>query len=292
MASLAINRLESLLQTRKLDVTLARPWVVPPALGSTGVTGLDDALGGGWRRGEISEITGTRSSGRTSLLVATLAAAAGRGEVVGLVDTFDRFDPLSAAASGLDLDAMLWVRGVPISDTATAVRRPATRESIVETAVQRAIRACDLIIRAGGFGVVALDLADVPARALRSLPWTTWRRLAHAIEGRDTIGLLLSEMPLSRSARGVSLRLDATSRWSGDSAQSRRYRGASIIGRGPFGAVEFQTRAVAHELMFTSPHEIACERAARASRASGAGIMGPCERARQGGAAGTKSPRI
>jgi hypothetical protein len=34
------------------------------------------------------------------------------------------------------------------------------------------------------------------------------------------------------------------------------------------------------------------ERAMRASRASGAGLWGPRQRARVGGAAGTKSPRI
>ena len=56
-------------------------------------------LGGGWRRGEVSELVGARSSGRTSVLLATLAAATARGEVVALVDALDRFDPASAAAA-------------------------------------------------------------------------------------------------------------------------------------------------------------------------------------------------
>jgi hypothetical protein len=227
MSSLAVNRLESLLATKKLDVTLARAW--DDVRAPSGWAALDGRLGGGWRRGEISEITGPRSSGRTSLLVATLAEAARRGEVVGLVDTLDRFDPPTAAAAGLDLDRVLWVRGVPLG---TARRGP----SIVDVAVQRAIRAADLLIRAGGFGVVALDLADVPSRALRALPWTTWRRLAHANEGRETVGLIVGETPIARSARGVSVTLETTSaasgeragQWSGTSAQSRRFDALSI----------------------------------------------------------------
>ena len=68
-------------------------------------------LGGGWRRGEVSEVVGVRSSGRTSVLVATLAAATSRGEVVALVDAFDRFDPGRPRPPVLDLDRVLWVRG-------------------------------------------------------------------------------------------------------------------------------------------------------------------------------------
>jgi RecA/RadA recombinase len=78
---------------------------------STGLGALDAMLGGGWRRGEVSELIGARSTGRTSVLFATLAAATARGDVVGLVDALDRFDPASAAAAGVDLDRVLWVRG-------------------------------------------------------------------------------------------------------------------------------------------------------------------------------------
>lgn len=222
MASLAITRLESLLQTRKLDATLAKVPEAPPAVAATGIPQLDQTLAGGWRRGEVSELTGPRSSGRTTLLVATLAAAAARGEVVGLVDTFDRFDPPSAAASGLTLTSLLWVRGPSITHVQPAGRRAAGETSLIATAVQRAVRAADLLIRAGGFGLIALDLADVPPHTLRVLPWTTWRRLAHANDGRDTAVLLVAESPLGRSARGATVRLSARPRWTGTSPQTRR----------------------------------------------------------------------
>lgn len=223
MASLAIERLESLLQTRKLDATLAKVPAAPPAVAATGLAALDAALGRGWRRGEVSEIVGARSSGRTAVLVASLAAAVHRGEVVGLVDTFDRFDPPSAAAAGLPLASVLWVRGPAITHVRPAGRRPAGGAALIDAAVQRAVRAADLLIRAGGFGLVALDLADVPPQTLRALPWTTWRRLAHANEGRDTAVLLLAESPLGRSARGATLRVAARPHWTGDSPQTRRF---------------------------------------------------------------------
>ena len=87
------------------------------------------------------------------------------------------------------------------------------------------MRAFDLIIRAGVFGIVALDLAGAPARALQALPFTTWMRLAHANEGRQTAGLLLGEIAVGRSARGACLELDASPRWTGTSPQSRRFSG-------------------------------------------------------------------
>ena len=71
----------------------------------TGVTALDARLGGGFPRGQLSELVGPRSSGRTSLLLQMLAAATARGELVALVDALDMFDVESAAAAGVDLDA-------------------------------------------------------------------------------------------------------------------------------------------------------------------------------------------
>ncbi|HVJ26273.1 MAG TPA: hypothetical protein VM493_01985, partial [Vicinamibacterales bacterium] len=52
--------LESLLRDRKLDVTLttARPWLTEPEdrVAATGIPGIDTPLGGGVRRGQLSEV--------------------------------------------------------------------------------------------------------------------------------------------------------------------------------------------------------------------------------------------
>jgi hypothetical protein len=224
--SLALQHIESLLRARKLDGTLAKPELVPETA-ATGLAPFDQALGGGWRRGAMSELTGPASSGRTSLLVITLAAATARGEVVGLVDGLDRFDPAMAASAGVDVSRVLWVRGTSLPPPSG--RSPSRgAASLADLVVRRALRAADLIVRAGGFGVVVLDLADVPIATLKRVPPTSWLRLSHANEGRDTVCLLVADAPIARSPRGVSVRLSADGRWSGPTAPRRRLDGLCV----------------------------------------------------------------
>ena len=169
------------------------------------------------------------SSGRTSLLIATLAAATARGEVVAIVDSLDRFDPGMAAAAGVDVMRVLWVRGPSVSALPKGLSPNfRDRPSLADQLIRRALRAADLIIRAGGFGIVALDLADVAPQLLRRIPASSWMRIAHANEGRDTVCILIADAPLARSPRGVSVRLSASPRWSGGSVQSRRLDGLDI----------------------------------------------------------------
>jgi hypothetical protein len=198
--------LEAALRTRKLDRTLVpvggRMTVMRPETAPTGVPAVDAQLGGGLPVGQLSEITGPRSSGRTSLLLAVLAAATARDERVALIDTFDAFDPESAAASGVDLPRMLWVRG---DGCTPAFPFLASRQNAADRAIDRALKAVTLVFQAGGFGVVVLDLADAPATALRRLPFTTWLRLQRMLEGQQTVGLVVGNTPMCRSAGGVSL---------------------------------------------------------------------------------------
>lgn len=204
--------LESLLRARKLDVTLTStaPWAgAPRDVAPTGVAALDQALGGGMPRGHLSEIVGARSSGRTTVLCRILAAAAERGEAVALIDTCDRFDPLSADAAGLDLSTLLWVR-----DTGDA---------------PRALKAMNLVLQAGGFGVVAFDLADVPPAGLRQFPYTTWMRIARVIEGSQTAAVIVAAERLARSPGGVTMTLDAPChRWSGTTDRARLLRAIDV----------------------------------------------------------------
>src|SRR2546428_14176787 len=62
------------------------------------------------RRGEITEIVGRPSSGRTSLFTACLRDVTRREAVAALVDAEQAFDPASAARAGEDLRRLLWVR--------------------------------------------------------------------------------------------------------------------------------------------------------------------------------------
>lgn len=225
MRSAARLQLETLLQARKLAGTIVAPGDTRHvAVVSSDVPVIDQRLHGGWRQGELSELVGSKSTGRTSVLMQSLASAMATGAVVALVDAFDRVDPVSAAAAGIDVRRLLWVRG-------PALTVEMNRTALIAQAVQQAIRAFDLIVRAGGFALVALDLADVPARDLHAVPFVTWRRLAYVLEGRPTVGLLVSDVPLGRSARGASLRLDGHTRWTGSSRQSRTFSGFEIATR-------------------------------------------------------------
>ena len=213
--------LESLLRTRKLDVTLIVPGAEaapPERLAPTGNPDLDAALGGGLRRGHLSEIVGAPSTGRASLVVRALAAAAGRGDAVALADAGDTFDPVSAAAHGLALGQLLWVR--PSLSTS----------SVGEADATRALKAFSLILQAGGFGLAVLDLADVPLAVLRRCPWyrtsSTWMRLARIVEGSDTVALIAGGEHIARSSGGATIALDATpGLWRGTSARARVFSG-------------------------------------------------------------------
>jgi hypothetical protein len=215
--ALSRDHLESLLRTRKLDHTLAsarppepfdcaqgRPadlrWHVP-----TGLADLDARLAGGLPRGHISEVVGPRSSGRLTVAVSALAGATSRGEAVALIDPLDMFDPGSASTSGLDFRRVLWVRG----DAVSAARVSLSCEyGTLQKNLDRAVKALNLVLQTGGFGLVVVDLAEMAPQAVRRLPATTWLRLHRVIEGSETACILVASEPVARSSGGVSVVLD------------------------------------------------------------------------------------
>ena len=222
MANIARAALESALRVRKLDRTLttalpALERMDEAAVVPVDVAAIDRCLQGGVPRGHLSEIAGPSSSGRTTLLLHLMAAATQRGEIVALVDTLDRLDVASAAAAGIDLDRLLWIRG----ESAANALGPAER-------VERALKALNLVLQAGGFGVVAIDLADVPASTLKPIPFTTWMRVQRVIEGSDTACLIVASEPLSRSSGGLTMALAGRTTWAGESSRSRRLSGLDV----------------------------------------------------------------
>jgi recombination protein RecA len=239
MANHALAAVESALRDRKLDRTLTTALaplerVDPSALVPIDVAPLDACLRGGLPRGHLSELVGARSSGRMTLLLQMMAAATARGEIVALVDTLDRLDVASAAAAGVDLSRLLWIRGQDISGRAGPfgpADRPFGPASPTERAIDRALKALNLVLQAGGFGVVAIDLADVPLAAIRQIPFNTWMRVQRVIEGSDTACVLLASEPLARSAGGLTVTLAGRATWVGTSDRSRRLSGIDVRAR-------------------------------------------------------------
>jgi recombination protein RecA len=208
MTVLARPDLESLLRTRKLDRTLTSPHSTEAVAGNntdlvaapTGVTALDAHLGGGFPRGQLSELVGVRSSGRTSVLLQMLAAATARRELTALVDALDMFDASCASSAGVDFDRFLWIRG-------HVVTNPGMCRDMNQRAVEQAVKALTLVLHAGNFGLVVLDMAEAPIDALRRLPFTTWLRLQRIVEGTQTACVLIGAASMARSSAGITLRL-------------------------------------------------------------------------------------
>jgi hypothetical protein len=160
---------------------------------STGITEVD-TLTGGIPRGAITEIFGPRSSGRTSLIYSLLAYATAHEEICALVDTSDVFAPTTAASAEIDFDRLLWVR--------------------CAANLEHAFKATDLLLHAGGFGLVILDIGDVAAKDARRIISSWWYRFRRTVENRPTAIVVISEEACTRSCAAVTLELHGTAAWS------------------------------------------------------------------------------
>ena len=183
-----------------------------PAVVPTGIATMD-ALTGGLPRGALTEVCGPASSGRTSLLFSTLAQATARGEVCALVDAADSFAPGPAQAAGVELARLLWVRCEQVSSFQFPVssHRPATRNPKLETRnfirLEQALKATDLLLQSGGFGVVAIDLGDIPPQAARRVPLTSWFRFRRAVENTATVLLVLGRESCAKTCASLVVQL-------------------------------------------------------------------------------------
>ena len=160
---------------------------------STGVAEID-ALTGGLPRGAISELFGPASSGRTSLVYSLLTYATTHEETCALIDTNDVFAPASAIAAGMNFDRLLWVR--------------------CGGNLENAFKAADLLLHAGGFGLVILDLGDVPGKEARRIISSWWYRFRRTVEDRPTVLTVISEEACTRSCAALALELNGAAEWS------------------------------------------------------------------------------
>jgi RecA/RadA recombinase len=212
--------LEELLRARRLSAD------EPPLRGedtgrrplATGVAALDAILAGGFPRGELSEIHGPASSGRTGVLLALVARTTGVGALAALVDPLDRLDPASAEAVGVDLERLLWLRGAPRGG---ADRTSGSGEEPQAKALAQATAAVATLAGSGIFDLVALDLAGAD-RERRSLPGATWLRLARLVENTRTALVLVADGHVACSPGGRALALEpAGPRFSGPPGPAR-----------------------------------------------------------------------
>src|SRR5688572_27932092 len=188
-SALSKAEIESNIASRFGDAFRLHEKAAPETL-STGIAEVD-TLTGGIPRGAITEIFGPRSSGRTSLLYSLLAYATAHDEICALVDTNDVFAPTAAAAAGIDLDRLLWVR--------------------CAANLEQAFKATDLLLHAGGFGLVILDIGDVAGKDARRIISSWGYRFRRTVENRPTSILVISEEACTRSCAALALELDRKS---------------------------------------------------------------------------------
>ncbi len=155
------------------------------------IPALKHLLINGLARGSLVETSGARSSGKTSICVHILAQATKRGEVCAVVDLHNSFHPDSAAASGVHLERVLWVR--------------------CKCNPEYTMRAADLLLHGGGFGVVLLDLSEAKAAILNRIPPSYWYRFQRVIQNTSTILLICAETPQAKAASRYSLDCQAKS---------------------------------------------------------------------------------
>ncbi len=138
-------------------------------------------------RGALTEIAGPVSSGRTAFLYSLLAGASANQEFCALIDAENTFDPWSAAAAGVHLSQVLWVR--------------------CGGNVEHALKAADMLAQAGGFGLVAVDLGDTPLNATRRIPLAAWFRLRHGVENTKTALVSIGQQVNAHSCSALKIEL-------------------------------------------------------------------------------------
>ena len=119
------TRIESVLADRIPSALTPAPRIIRP-VAATGIQNVDSLLAGGLPLGAITEIVGPECSGRTSFALSFIACMTQTAKVCAWIDVSDVLNAESAAAAGLDLSRLLWVRcGVPAGTHVQPALQPA-----------------------------------------------------------------------------------------------------------------------------------------------------------------------
>ncbi len=255
-------------------------------IAATGIRNVDELLNGGLPLGAITEIVGPECSGRTSLALSFIARMTQTARVCAWIDVSNALHPESAAALGVDLDRLLWVRcgvsnpstvqpssqsnftlpekylvpppvkkglhgggfgphprgevkGLP--NAVSSLLRPEaiaprcaepqrklkvepeafapsplqpgknTRRPIPSgkpwSRLDQALRVTDLLLQAGGFSSIVLDMGNIAPEFTLRVPLATWFRYQAVAERSQASLLLLTQHACAKSSGGLVLRL-------------------------------------------------------------------------------------
>lgn len=243
-------------------------------------------LKGGLPLGSITEVVGPECSGRTSFALTFVAQVTQEGRVCAWIDASDTLHPESAAAAGINLSRLLWVRcgisrtgkeqrephndfvppekylvprpvteglhgggcgphprgeakGLPDAvggllrpegnapQCAEPQRRERSRRETFEpnsvlsanhngrrfvagkpwARIDQALRVTDLLLQAGGFSAIVLDMGGIAAEFVSRVPQAMWFRYRAAAERTQASILLLTQHVSAKSSAGLVLRM-------------------------------------------------------------------------------------
>lgn len=254
------------------------------AVHPTGIDALDELLHGGVPQGALTELIGPECSGRTSIALSFLARMTREERVCAWIDVSNALDPVSAAAAGVDLRRLLWLRcGVtsatarpasykfelpekylaapvakqglhgggfgrhprlevkglsnavagllqseamsprcaepqppvryrqeisepPLAGAQKAAHRPCT-PSKPWPRLEQALRSADLLLQAGGFSGIVLDMGSLAPEFVSRVPLASWYRYRAAAERTQSSMLLLTQCACAKSSAELVLRL-------------------------------------------------------------------------------------
>jgi recombination protein RecA len=254
---------------------------------ATGVAEIDELLDGGLPLGAITEMVGPESSGRTSVVLSFLAGMTQAARVCAWVDVSDMFHPESAAASGVDLSRLLWIRcGVQKGSAAQPARSefvlpekylippplkqglhgggfgshprnevkgmPAAVSELLQSEavvprcaepqrrvrrerevfdqlppnvtqqsrqrvraakpwlrMEQALRVTDLLLQAGGFSAIVLDMGSIAPEHVTRVPLATWFRYRAVAERTQASVILLTQHACATSSGELQLQFHA-----------------------------------------------------------------------------------
>jgi hypothetical protein len=278
-------QIESALADRIPSALTPAPRIIRPVC-STGIQSLDEVLKGGLPLGAITEVVGPECSGRTSFALSFVAQVTHEARVCAWIDVSDALHPESAAAAGVNLSRLLWVRcGIPsagkerksphndfvlpekylvprpvtkglhgggcgppprgevkgLPDAVRGLLRPETiaprcaepqrrerprRETFDPnpllpvnrdgkrfatgkpwSRISQALRVTDLLLQAGGFGAIVLDMGGIAPEFVSSVPLATWFRYRAAAERTQASILLLTQHASAKSSAALVLRM-------------------------------------------------------------------------------------
>jgi recombination protein RecA len=279
------QQIEAALADRIPSALTPAPRLLRP-VASTGIPSIDELLEGGLPLGAITEMVGPECSGRTSLGLSFVSQMTQTGKVCAWIDVSNTLDPESAAATGVDLSRLLWVRcGISPSTSTKTIstdgfalpekylipppikrglhgggfgphprnevkgladavggflrpevtaprcaepqRRIKPEREVFEpnpprqvaphrkpiaarkpwSRLEQALRVTDLLLQAGGFSAIVLDMGSIAPEYASRVPLATWFRYRAAAEKSQASILLLTQHACAKSSAGLVLRL-------------------------------------------------------------------------------------